>query len=193
MPLEDNIDDKKYKVFENFENKAIEHFCAQTLMAMTSQMFDIIKKITPEMTESPQELKAMVDVINQEFVDDFMPEDALPDVLFEAFGIRQGDKMKDPLPVLMNAISILLRRLGARWSKLNQQFLVMKDYLKKEFHRKELQETAIIQLSNMLSFLIKRPEWLFNYAPHLALNERLCKHLAENFDTNRLNTKVSII
>ena len=179
------------KVFENFETKAIEHFCAQMLMAMTPEMFKLIGGLTPEMVESISGKKEAVRSINEAFVQDFMPEHPIPDAWSPYFGENPSErKLKDPVPLLVGEIRTMMRRLGRRWPQLNQQFLVMREYLNKQFMKQEFVNNAIIQLANMLSILIKKPDWLYHYAPHLALNERLNTHLSEIFQMDRLNVKV---
>jgi len=178
FPLKDKKEIAKKNIFDNFETKAIEHFCSQMLMAMTNEMFGIIKNINPEIVQSDEEMEKAVKMINDQFIDKFLIS-------------RDGTQLvEDPTIDLVNGVRDILETLGGRWPNHLDNINKMRRFLRKDFLQEAFVDKALVQLSNMLAFLISKPEHLFYYAPHLALNERLCVHLAENFEINRLNTKV---
>ena len=178
FPLKEKEDIEKLDIFNNWEAKATEHFCSQMLMAMSGEMFNLISNITPDTLESEEEIEKAVKIINDQFIDKFLIS-------------HDGTALvTDPTDDLIEGVNACLEMLQGRWPKLSNRIGQMRKFLTKGFKKEIFVEKALIQLSNMLAFLITKPEWLFNYAPHLALNERLCVHLAENFEINRLNTKV---
>ena len=178
LKIEENAEesDEVFDIFDNFETKAIEHFCSQTLMAMSSNMFEMIKHINPEVLESDAEMQKAADIINNQLIDKFL--------------VTGDSIIEDPTKELVIGIKNAMDQLTKRWPAHHNDITKMKRFLSKEFLKSAFVDKAIIHLSNMLAFLITKPELVFFYAPHLALNERLCVHLAENFEINKLNTKV---
>ena len=178
FPLKDQAEIAKKNIFDNFETKAIEHFCSQMLMAMTKEMFNIVRNIDPKIIESDEEMEKATKLIDDQLIDKFH---------ISHDGMRL---VEDPTNDLVSAVRDILESLGGRWPNHLDNINKMRRFLRKEFLQEAFIDKALIQLSNMLAFLISKPELIFYYAPHLALNERLCVHLAENFEINRLNTKV---
>ena len=112
-PLKEDELDEDFQMFENFENKAIEHFCAQMLMAITPQMFQIISQITPDVVESHFEMNKAVKMINQFFIDDFMPDDPLPDN--HMFGNDPNNTViEDPTRMLIDGVIAMLQSMARR-------------------------------------------------------------------------------
>ena len=179
FPLKMEEEAEVQNIFENFETKAIEHFCSQALMAMSDTMFDNIRNINPDIMESDDEMRKAANIVDNQLIDKFL--------------VKGDSIIEDPTKELVTEIKSAMDQLTERWPTHKNNILKMRKYLSKEFMKSTFVDKAIIHLSNMLAFLITKPELVFFYAPHLALNERLCVHLAENFEINKLNTKVITI
>ena len=179
FPLKNEEEIAEKNVFSNFETKAVEHFCSQTLMAMTSDMFNIIRNITPDVLESNEEIQTAAKIVNDQLIGKFL--------------INNDEEVtEDPTEAITVVVKQILNSLKKRWPAHGSNISKMVRFLEKDLKKDKFTDKALIQLSNMLAFLITKPELVFHYAPHLALNERLCVHLADNFEINRLNTKVNI-